>query len=716
MGSLSVEVIQVNDFILKLKVSRRFAILISIITLGFVIYGAWSFKAMHDLQINGPLYRHIAQEKDLIADVLPPAEYIIESYLVSFQLLNTNDRKEQEYLLARFKTLNDEYDSRHKFWSKQGLGGELESLFLQQSYESAQAFYNTAFNEFIPAILKGDRTTALSVLPHLNQTYAAHRLAIDKIIPLLKQSAIADETMASARIKRANLVSLLILIVSLLGVTAVTVFIARGMFSAIGGEPIELIDIMQRIARGDLSVRIPLRADDKTSLLHAIKAMRNELRSILLEVELAVKHMGKGDFSHEIYLSERLGFDRTICSSLNSLREGLRQTIGGSPEEVVAVAKRIAAGDLTVAVEACDGDEDSILAAMAGMKESLHSMIDEVREVVLAFANGNFSYNVDETTRQGCAKTFTGLLNALNRIAYEGLSDISRVATSVAHGDLTRHIEKEYPGLFGQTAQSINTTSEQLKVMIGHVVEIADTINQSATEIAAVNLERSQRSEEQAGNLEKTASSMNELACTVRKNAESAQQASQLALETSQVAIKGGEVVGEVVKTMSSIQESSHKVFDIIGVIDGLAFQTNILALNAAVEAARAGEQGRGFAVVASEVRSLAQRSAVAAKEIKQLISDSVEKVESGSRQVEDAGLTMNEIVTSVKRVTEIISEISEASLKQSSGIDQVNEAVTQMDDVIMQNFSLVQEAVNSAGALKGRATQLQQAIAAFQL
>jgi len=699
-----------------MKIPHRFVVLISIITLGYVTYGGWSFLTLHEWQVNGSRYQHIVQGKDLIADVLPPPEYIIESYLVSLQLLRAEDRKEQERLIERVRKLKDEYDARHEFWAKQGLSGELAQALLQQSHQSAQTFYNVSFNEFLPAIVKGDKAAANAIITRLNQSYETHRAAIDKVAELARRRVQSDEATASKDILGSNALSFLILIVSMLSATAAAMLIARSIFYNLGGEPANIVEITEHIAQGDLSVPIHLRPDDDTSLLHALKTMRNELRGIVLEVELAVKNMGRGDFSHEIYLNERIGFDRTICRALNELRAGLLLTIGGTPREVVSVAQSIADGDLRVYIPLQPGDNDSILAAMAEMKASLLDMIEEVREVVRAFANGDFSFNADETARHGCSKTMAEMLNALDQMAFQGLSDISRVATAVASGDLTQQIQLEYPGLFGQTAQSINTTCEQLKIMMGRIVEVAATIDHSATEIATVNMERSLHSEQQANSLEKTASSMNDLAATVRRNAESAQQASLLAVETSEVASKGGEVVGEVVKTMASIQESSRKVFDIIGVIDGLAFQTNILALNAAVEAARAGEQGRGFAVVASEVRTLAQRSAAAAREIKQLISDSVDKVDSGSRQVEDAGLTMSEIVASVKRVTEIVSEISAASLEQSSGIDQVNEAVTQMDDIVMQNFALVQEAVTSAGHLKEQAAQLQEAIAVFQL
>jgi methyl-accepting chemotaxis protein len=236
------------------------------------------------------------------------------------------------------------------------------------------------------------------------------------------------------------------------------------------------------------------------------------------------------------------------------------------------------------------------------------------------------------------------------------------------------------------------------------------------SEIASGNADLSSRTESQASALEETASSMEELTSTVKQNAENAQQANQLVVSASDVALRGGEVVGQVVNTMSSIKESSRKIVDIIGVIDGIAFQTNILALNAAVEAARAGEQGRGFAVVASEVRNLAQRSAGAAKEIKALISDSVEKVDAGSQLVDQAGKTMNEIVTSVQHVADIMSEVTAASQEQSAGIEQVNRAIAQMDEITQQNAALVEQASAAAQSMQDQAGGLSQAVSVFKL
>ena len=290
------------------------------------------------------------------------------------------------------------------------------------------------------------------------------------------------------------------------------------------------------------------------------------------------------------------------------------------------------------------------------------------------------------------------------------------VAQQVAQGDLTQNIVVESTNETGKLLQALKDMSDSLVRIVGEVRGGTETISTASNEIASGNLDLSQRTETQASSLEETASTMEELTSTVKQNAENARQANQLAVSASEHAIRGGAVVGSVVETMGSIKESSRKIVDIIGVIDGIAFQTNILALNAAVEAARAGEQGRGFAVVAAEVRNLAQRSAGAAKEIKALIGDSVEKVEAGSKQVDQAGATMSEIVNSVQRVADIMSEISAASQEQSSGIEQVNLAITHMDEVTQQNAALVEQAAAAAQSMQDQASNLSMVVSVFKL
>ncbi|MDX8124647.1 methyl-accepting chemotaxis protein [Janthinobacterium sp. GMG2] len=290
------------------------------------------------------------------------------------------------------------------------------------------------------------------------------------------------------------------------------------------------------------------------------------------------------------------------------------------------------------------------------------------------------------------------------------------IARKVADGDLTAQIDASANDETGQLLQALKDMNTSLLNIVSEVRTGTDSIATSSTEIAAGNQDLSSRTEEQAGSLEETASSMEELTSTVKQNADNARQANQLAASAAQVAVKGGEVVAQVVGTMESINASSNKIVDIISVIDGIAFQTNILALNAAVEAARAGEQGRGFAVVASEVRNLAQRSASAAKEIKTLIGASVEQVNAGSMLVAQAGSTMTDIVDSVQRVSDIITEITAASSEQSVGIDEINRAIGQMDAVTQQNAALVEESAAAAESMQHQAHNLAQVVSVFKL
>ncbi|MEQ6280798.1 methyl-accepting chemotaxis protein [Kluyvera huaxiensis] len=299
------------------------------------------------------------------------------------------------------------------------------------------------------------------------------------------------------------------------------------------------------------------------------------------------------------------------------------------------------------------------------------------------------------------------------------ISPLNRLIDSIRHiagGDLVKRIDVESHNEMGELAHSLRHMQGELARTVGEVRQGADAIYSGASEIAMGNNDLSSRTEQQAASLEETAASMEELTATVKQNAENARQASHLALSASETAQKGGKVVDNVVQTMRDITASSQKIADIISVIDGIAFQTNILALNAAVEAARAGEQGRGFAVVAGEVRNLAQRSAQAAREIKSLIEDSVNRVDLGSTLVESAGETMDEIVNAVTRVTDIMGEIASASDEQSRGIDQVGLAVAEMDRVTQQNASLVEESAAAAAALEEQASRLTQAVAVFRI
>ncbi|WP_151638260.1 methyl-accepting chemotaxis protein [Noviherbaspirillum aerium] len=399
-------------------------------------------------------------------------------------------------------------------------------------------------------------------------------------------------------------------------------------------------------------------------------------------------------------------------------------------EEFAAARKNYMAEGLKPATEALQVlDTQAGVAALHGPMSKLfmpvRDSIDRLIKLQLEVAKADYehSQNIYHWVRNSC---IAGILFGVVLAALVGawlvqaitkpLNVAVKVAAGVADGDLTQQIEVRSNDETGQLMRALKNMNDSLVQIVSQVRTSTETIGTASTEIAAGNQDLSARTEQQASSLEETASSLEELTSTVKQNADNARQADQLAQSASEVANRGGMVVSQVVETMGSINESSKKISDIISVIDGIAFQTNILALNAAVEAARAGEQGRGFAVVASEVRNLAQRSAAAAKEIKSLIDDSVQKVDAGSRLVGQAGSTMNEIVQSIQRVTDIMGEITAATQEQTSGLDQINQAVSQMDQVTQQNAALVEEAAAAAESMREQAGGLAQAVGVFKL
>jgi methyl-accepting chemotaxis protein len=382
------------------------------------------------------------------------------------------------------------------------------------------------------------------------------------------------------------------------------------------------------------------------------------------------------------------------------------------------VFKEKAAGQLDAAKQIYSqdmaGKRTAYLAALAGLSASQRTVLDETATQIVA----QYQSSRNLLVALGALAILVGaaFAFAITRSITGPLREAVRVAETVSAGDLTSNIVVDSTDETGKLMAALKAMNDSLVAIVGQVRTGTDTISTASGEIASGNLDLSSRTEEQASSLEETASSMEELTSTVKFNAENARQANQLAIAASQVATRGGTVVSEVVATMGSINDSSRKIVDIISVIDGIAFQTNILALNAAVEAARAGEQGRGFAVVASEVRNLAQRSAAAAKEIKTLIGDSVEKVDTGSRLVDQAGKTMEEVVASISRVTNIMNEITTASDEQRDGIEQVNQAITQMDAVTQQNAALVEEAAAAAASMQEQSARLSEVVGVFKL
>ncbi|GAB3049194.1 methyl-accepting chemotaxis protein [Stenotrophomonas tumulicola] len=521
---------------------------------------------------------------------------------------------------------------------------------------------------------------------------------------------LVDSAIASANASHRNsLVAILgaILLLSLVAAT-LAVVISRAVTVPLG----KAVRAIEAVARGDLSVTTQASSRDEAGkMLTATAEMTAMLRRFSEQTQrMADMHAGP-DISHRIpedfpgiYGQLAHGINIVVFEHLDALRDA------------VDVLNQYAIGNLAPDARRLPASRAFLHESMDAAKSSLLAINTQIHQLASAAAAGDFSQRGDATLFEHDFRLMIEQLNAMMQLADGNLSQLSRLLQAIASGDLTARMDGQFRGVFARMRDDANTTVSQLTGIVSRIQASTQSIRGAASEIAAGNNDLSRRTEQQAANLEETAASMEELTSTVRQNAEHARQANQLAIGAASVASQGGQVVGQVVSTMSDIEASSKRIAEIISVIDGIAFQTNILALNAAVEAARAGDQGRGFAVVASEVRTLAQRSAAAAKEIKGLIDESVGKVADGSALVHQAGATMGEIVASVQRVTDIMAEISAASQEQSAGIEQVNQTVVQMDETTQQNAALVEEATAAARAMEEQALHLTEAVAQFHL
>ncbi|NOU12579.1 MAG: chemotaxis protein [Methylococcaceae bacterium] len=508
------------------------------------------------------------------------------------------------------------------------------------------------------------------------------------------------------------MVSIVIGLAVLLSVILIGLAIARNVMRQLGEDPKEVADIVSQIADGILDNPITLKPGDTSSLLANMKNLQTSINNFVIAQHAVAQKHAEGWIFEKIDASK---FPGTFGSMANEINE-LVATHVAVKMQVIDIVSEYAKGDFSHQMDRLPGDKAKVTAAVDAVKSALLSVNNEIKTLVEAGVNGDFSKRSHADQFQFIFKDILNDIDILVATCENAFDDTVRVAQALAEGDLTQTVTRDYPGTFGDVKDGLNTTVENLKSMISEIKEAGDTISTAAKEIAAGNNDLSHRTEEQAASLEETAASMQELTSTVQHNSENAKHANELAVNATDTAGKGVNVVKHVVETMQSINESSRRVVDIIGVIDGIAFQTNILALNAAVEAARAGEQGRGFAVVAGEVRNLAQRAAAAAGEIKALIGDSVEQIEDGTRLVTNAGKTMEEIVNSIRGVTVIMSEIASASVEQTAGIQQVNLAIGQMDDVTQQNAALVEQAAAAAESLEEQTQSLSATIGQFKV
>ncbi|MGX9960441.1 methyl-accepting chemotaxis protein [Xanthomonas euvesicatoria] len=471
--------------------------------------------------------------------------------------------------------------------------------------------------------------------------------------------------------------------------------------------------LAQRINDGDLRSQDAATGNDESGqLLRAMQQMQRRLQEVIwAQRSMAARH-DAGEIS---YRTDPQGFPGEygdMVQDTNALVHAHVQT----QLRMTQVMGSYAIGDLTQDIEQYPGEKSAITATMQQVKRNLQAINAQIQELTQAACAGDFALRGKAETFEHDFRLMVENLNTMMATSDTNLASFSGLLRAIADGDLTVRMSGNFHGVFASMRDDANSTVHRLTDIVTRIQTTSNSISFAAEDIASGNQQLAQRSEQQAASLEETAASMEELTSTVKQNAEHATRANQLARGAAAIASEGRDVVGQVIEQMSGIEASSRRIADIISVIDGIAFQTNILALNAAVEAARAGEQGRGFAVVASEVRTLSHRSSDAAKEIKRLIDDSVQRVADGSTLVHKAGTTMGEIVTSVQHVTDIMAHISAASQEQAGGIEQVNHTIAQMDETTQHNVRLVEAASTAAHALEQHSAQLTRAVEVFKV
>ena len=470
-----------------------------------------------------------------------------------------------------------------------------------------------------------------------------------------------------------------------------------------------------------------LAAKTRESAIGSLEALRVDTESVVSAQE--VSGIIVAIIAIVLGIASAVLIARSILVPINRMTDAMGDLAGGALDvEVPALDRHDEIGQMAKAVqvfkqnavdkkrmeEEAEAAREAQAKAEAEQRAREAAIVAEVAEVAKAASAGDLDRRIDLAGKDGFLLNLCEGVNNLVNLTGIALKDVAQVLASVARGDLTQRITNEYGGLFGQLKGDVNQTADKLFEIVTNINSAAGQINSAASEVAAGSQDLSERSEQQASALEETAASMEELAATVRQNAANAQQANQLAAGAREIAAGGGEVVNNAITAMGRIESSSQKIEDIVGMIDEIAFQTNLLALNAAVEAARAGDAGKGFAVVAQEVRNLAQRSAQASKEIKGLIGESSVQVKGGAELVKGAGKTLEDILGSVKRVADIVAEIAAASSEQASGIDQVNAAVSQMDEMTQQNAALVEESAAAAHALEEQSRELNRLMGFF--
>ncbi len=535
------------------------------------------------------------------------------------------------------------------------------------------------------------------------------RKGLDEIKRITSENVLSEAEMIAA----GNKTQIYVLVISLIALI-VGVVLAYLISRAITGPISKLMSSILTVEKtANFEMRCGLESTDEIGKVgRAFDSLIKSMQDVITSANKSLAKVSAGDFSTKIEV-DAVGDLNSLKCGINSTIDNIKQTFTSLNAVMVALSQ--ADYDRKIQDSNLGGEYRTCLESGIDAMNESGKAIKAINSVMGTVANGEFDKRID-IDLPGDLQILKDSINQSLQVVENGIEDITKITVSLSQGDLTQRVEADHPGQFGILKTALNSTMGNVGGVVSSISQAAGVVSSASNEIADGNTDMSKRTEEQASSLEETASSMEELTSTVQQNAENAGQANQLAKNAAVTAGEGGLIVSNAITAMDEITSSSDKIVDIIGVIDEIAFQTNLLALNASVEAARAGEQGRGFAVVATEVRNLAQRSATAAKEIKELIQDSVEKVKVGSELVDKSGQTLDEIVDVVKKVGDMISEIAAATQEQTAGIAQINQAITNMDDITQRNAALAEEASANSENLSAQATKMNQQVQFFNL